>query len=304
LMNRMYLLKASGDFGAQGVNGQLSTAFTYAFAALKIDPDGAYIHHKLAQLHLQNGNKDSALYYANKAVKIAPNWACALTLLAKIQNTTSNTNPDIPKKPGVNPVRKISFGGTIGGGMTQSNPTYSGNQNSGIAGVNSNGAGLFDAGFIAQINIGGLIYVRPELTVSIENTSVEFEHRAPTGGPITIETVDIKTTSAVLGIPLIVRLSKKNSAPYISLGPAINYVFSQDADSKEKIPINKSLFMGSAGLGLDIGIAKSGLVISPEVRYNAGFSEMRDDAAGTLYTAGMSSLKKNSFSLNVFIRKR
>ena len=41
LYNRMYLLKASGDFGKDGKNGDISLAFQHAYAALAIDPNGA-----------------------------------------------------------------------------------------------------------------------------------------------------------------------------------------------------------------------------------------------------------------------
>jgi hypothetical protein len=50
----MYFLKACGDYGKDGRNGDISLAFQNAFAALKIDPNGAYIQNKLALLHLQN----------------------------------------------------------------------------------------------------------------------------------------------------------------------------------------------------------------------------------------------------------
>ncbi len=93
LMGRMYLLKASGDFGKEGKNGDISVAFQNAYAALAIDPNGAYIQNKLALLHLENNRKDSALYYANKATKTAPNWACALTTLALIQKAVGQNNP-------------------------------------------------------------------------------------------------------------------------------------------------------------------------------------------------------------------
>jgi hypothetical protein len=47
LLNRMYFLKASGDYGKDGKNGDIAIAFQNAFAALRIDPNGAYIQNKL-----------------------------------------------------------------------------------------------------------------------------------------------------------------------------------------------------------------------------------------------------------------
>ncbi|HMK24414.1 MAG TPA: caspase family protein [Chitinophagaceae bacterium] len=305
LLNRMYFLKASGDYGKDGKNGDMSIAFQNAFAALKIDPNGAYIQNKLAILHLQNNNKDSALYYANKAVKTAPNWPCALTTLALIQRSQSS-QPDEPKKTvkKSSPYKKASFGVTLGGGPSRSDPAYSGNANSGFIGVASNSAPSFGLGFICQVNIGGNIFIRPEVTASFENTTVDFESRPVTGGNIITEPVDVKGTAVKVSLPLIIRFSSKNIAPYISLGASFSYLLSQNSASSEKLPINKSLFIGDGGLGVDIGLGKSGFAISPELKYSAGFSDMKDDAATTTYARALSTLKKNTFSLNVYLRKR
>lgn len=301
LLNRMYFLKASGDFGPNGKNGDISLAFQNAFAALKIDPNGAYIQNKLALLHLQNNNKDSALYYANKAVKTAPNWPCALTTLALVQKANPSNTNNTPKKN--SPFRKASFGFTLGGGLSQSNPSYSGDVNSGFSGVASNSAPSFDLGFICQVNLGGNIFIRPEVTASVENTTVDFEIR-PTAGGTLIEPVDLKGTAVKVALPFIIRFSSKNIAPYISLGASFSYLFSQNSASAEKLPVNKSLFLGDGGFGVDIGLGKSGFALSPELKYSAGFSDMKDKAATTSYARALSTLKKNTFSLNVYLRKR
>lgn len=304
LMNRLYFLKASGDFGTGGKNGDISIAFQNAYAALRIDPNGAYIQNKLAQLHLQNNNKDSALYYANKAAKEAPKWPCALSTLAMIQKATSS-QPDEPKKvvKKTSPFRKASFGFTLGGGLSQSNPSYSGNANSGFTGVASNSAPVFDLGLICQVNIGGNIFIRPEVNVSAENTRINFEIRSGTGNfPDVV--VDVKGIAANIALPVVVRFSSKIISPYIMLGPSFNYIFSQNSTSAEKLPVKKSLFLGSAGFGVDIGLGKSGFALSPELKYSAGLSDIKDNSATTSFARALSSLKKNIFSLNVYLRKR
>ncbi len=305
LLNRLYFLKASGDFGKDGMNGDISVAFKNAYAALKIDPNGAYIQNRLALLHLQNNNKDSALYYSNKAVKTAPNWPCALTTLTLIQKSTPS-HPDEPKKvvKKQSPFRKASFGFTLGGGVNQSKPTYSGDINSGFIGAVGNPATILDLGFIYQVNIGGNIFIRPELTANVENTSVDFQIRPISGGGFVTETVDVKSTAVNISLPLVIRFSSKNIAPYISLGPSFSYLVSQNSASADKLPIMRSLFIGSGGLGVDIGLGKSGFAISPELKYAAGFSDMKDHASATSYAKALSSLKKNTFSLNVYLRKR
>jgi tetratricopeptide (TPR) repeat protein len=305
LRNRMYLLKASGDFGKDGMNGDMAIAFQNAYAALAIDRNGAYIHNKLAQLHLANNKTDSALYYADKATKTAPKWACALTTLALIQKSIADSKKtDDKKKKTKTPLRKSSFGYTLGGGLNQSNPTYSGNANSGFVGVEANIAPTFDFGIIYQVNFGNTISIRPSATVNFENTDIDFQRRNVTGGQITIETIAIKGTAVNIALPLIIRLSSKNIAPYIALGPSFSYLISQNTESNELLPLKKSLFLGDGGLGVDIGMAKSGIIISPELKYSAGFSDMKDGAATTPYAAALSSLKKNAFTFSVYLRKR
>jgi hypothetical protein len=146
--------------------------------------------------------------------------------------------------------------------------------------------------------------LRPEVTANTENTSVDFQIRQITGGGFVTDTVDVKTTSVNISLPLVIRFSSKNIAPYISLGPSFSYLFSQNTTSVDKLPIMKSLFMGGGGLGVDIGLGKSGFAISPELKYAAGFSDMKDHASITSYSNALSSLKKNVFSLNVYLRKR
>jgi hypothetical protein len=295
LRGRLFLLKASGN------NPSADLSFQSAYTALSIDPNGAYIQNKLALLHLENNNKDSALYYADKAVKTAPNWRCALTTLALIQNSANNNKPNTKKN---SPFRKVSFGGTIGGGLNQSNPTYSGDVNSGYIDVRSNTAPVFGLGIISQINIGGNIFIRPSAAVSFESSDIDFVRRGPTGQPDIIETIGLKGTSAIISLPLIIRFSSKNIAPYIMLGPSFSYEVSQDNATADILPLKKSLFSGNGGIGVDIGLGNSGLFLSPELKYSAGFSDIKDPNAASSFAAALSALKKNNFSFNLYLRKR
>lgn len=297
LKGRLYLLKASGD------NPSAAISFQNAYTALSIDPNGAYIQNKLALLHFDNNNKDSALFYANKAVKTAPNWKCALTTLALVQNA-ANKKPDNKNVKKNSPFRKVSFGATIGGGLNQSNPTYSGNANTGYIDVRSTTAPVFDLGVIAQINIGGNIFIRPSATVSFENTDINFIRRLQTGGQEITETIGLKGTNANIELPFIIQFSSKNIAPYIMLGPSFSYTVNQNATTADILPVKKSLLNGNGGFGVDIGLGKSGLSLSPEVKYTAGFSDIKDPNGTSSYAGALSSLKKNSFSFNLYLRKR
>lgn len=292
LLGRMYLLKSNNE----------EMAFQNAYAALKIDPNGAYIHNKLALLHLAKNNTDSALYYAEKAATKAPKWACALTTLALVQKAIQK-KPNTTKKNNT-PLRKASIGFTVGGGLSRSNPTYSGNQQSGYIGVNAATAPGGNLGIIYQVNLGGSISIRPSATISFGNTDIDFKRRLVTGGPIITETVSVKSSSVNVSLPLLIRLGNKDVAPYIALGTSFSYMINNVASTNEILPVKKSLFVGDGGLGVDFNLLKSGLILSPELKYSAGLSEWKDNSATSSQALALSSLKKNGFTLSLYLRKR
>lgn len=295
LSGRMYFLKASGAYP------DAATAFQFAYAALAANPDAAYILNRLATLHLTNNRLDSAQFYAEKATRIAPKWICAATTLALVKKATENGKKNDNNK---RPVRKNSFGINFGGGMTRSNPGFSGNTNTGFAGIDPASAGTFNLGLLFQAQLGRVVSIRPSVSLSFDNTSIDFLRRAGTGGPITIETVSIKTNSITASLPLIIRLGNRNTVPYFSLGPSFNYLLGQSNATAELIPVKKSLFLADAGVGLDIGIPKAGIILSPEIKYSAGLSEWKDETVISPYTNVLSSLKKQAFTLNIYLRKR
>lgn len=300
LMPQMFFWKASGDFGQNGDDGDINTALQYAYQALAVQPKGAFILNRLALLHLQNNNKDSALYYADKATKLAPKWACAFATLTKVQQSNTNNN-----KPQRNTPGKSSIGFTAGGGLNHSNPTFSGNVNTGFIGVETGRAAVFDAGLIYNVPVGRTVSIRPEVSFSYGTTDITFLSREIVGGAITRETVPVKNGSVTVSLPLVINFSSgKNTSPYLRIGASFSYAFSQDSKSSEILPINKSLALGDAGFGVDFRIPKTGLVISPELKYAAGISELKSSSSTTPYTEALSSLKKQTFSLNVYLRMR
>lgn len=295
LSGRMYFLKASGAYP------DAVTAFQFAYAALTVNPDAAYILNRLATLHLSNNRLDSAQFYAEKATRIAPKWICAATTLVLVKKAIENNKKsDSNKKP----ARRNSFGISIGGGITRSNPGYSGNTNTGFAGIDPASAGTFNLGLLFQAQLGTSVSIRPAVFLLFDKTSIDFQRRSGTGGPITTETVSIETNSIVASLPLIIRLGNRNTVPYLSLGPSFSYLLGQSNATAEIIPVKKSLFIADAGLGLDIGMPKAGIILSPEIKYSAGLSEWKDETVISPYTTALSSLKKQSFTLNIYLRKR
>ena len=301
LMNRVYFLKASGDFGPNGTNGNTSDAFSNAFAALRIDRNGAYIHARLAQLHLQNNNLDSAYYYADKATKIAPKWPCAFTILAQIKKQQQQKNPDNsntkkPKLPGKN-----SIGFTIGGGLAHDVPVFVRDANSPFLGVTGNNNPAFDLGIIYQAGVGGMVDIRPTVQVVFDGGDLVYE-RPPTSG-VQFETIKLENISVNAYVTLIFRLSKNRIAPFVMLGPGFNFILSQDKNSRTNIPVKRGVVLGDLGLGVDIGIKKAGIILSPEIKYTRGLTNQYRDG-GTIYTNALSSLKKQGFTFHLYIRKK
>ena len=298
LMGRLFLLKASG------INASPEAAFQNAYSALAIDPNGAYIENELALLHLENNQQDSALYYANRAVKTAPKWECALSTLALIQKAVNNKKPNNNKGQKHLPTKKVRFGFTIGGGINQTNPTYSGNANSSYSDVRSNTNGEFGVGLIAQIALGNTIYIRPTVNVQFENSKLDYIRSSGPGEPDFVNTTIIKNTTANLHIPLVISFSTNNVAPYIMLGPNFSVNVGQNQGTGDVLSLKKTFFGGDAGLGVDIGLGKSGFVISPELKINTRLSDIHEPNPPTPNAMALSSLKKTGFTFNLYFRRR
>lgn len=301
LMGQLNFLKASGDFGPSGKNGDANAAFQYAYAALAIHPNGAYIQNKLALLHLENNRTDSAKYYADKATKTAPKWTCAMATLALVQKALTSATEE-PKKQGPKPRSKSSFGITVGGGINKANPSISSSPNSNIVGVTGNNRPAFDAGLIYQAGFSDNVSVRPSISLSFEGGDVVFERR-PTAGNTFFETVKLKNVIINAAVPLVFRFSTKGTTPFFSIGPSFSYVLKQNAESTELLPIKNFAFLADAGFGLDIDIPQAGIIISPELKYTQGLTDMNDDA-GSIYSNAISTMKRNAFTFKLYLRKR
>jgi tetratricopeptide (TPR) repeat protein len=294
LLGRLYLLKASG-------NEDINASLRYATTALKIDPDGAYAMNKLAQLHLDNKRNDSALFYADKAVKAAPNWPCALTTLALARSATNNTSNQHEEKKLPKKVAKTGFGINLGGGINRSDPTFEENPNINVIAVDPRTSALIDLGINVNIPIGSTVSVRPTVGVLLGNTEMIYQRRSPTGGPIFRDTIELKASAVKVSLPFLIRFSQKKVNPYLALGASFSYNIGEES---ELLPIKKSVLLGDAGIGVEFTIPKTGMVIAPELRYSQGLTNMKDDNASTIYSNTISSLKKQLFTFSLYLRRR
>jgi len=135
----------------------------------------------------------------------------------------------------------------------------------------------------------------------MEGGELVYDRQNITGGQIFHDTIKIKNTSIHVAVPLIIHFSNKKIAPFISLGPSFNYIISQDARSTELLPVKKSVFLGDAGLGVDITLGKSRLILSPELRYTQGFNNQKENA-GTEFATVTSSLKQRGVTFSIYLR--
>jgi|CXWL01.1.fsa_nt_gi hypothetical protein len=311
LLNRMYLLKASGDFGNGGKNGDIAVAFQNAHAALAIDPTGAYILNKLALLHLENYRADSAVYYADKAIKAAPNWACALTTLALAQKKQANNTESLVKtKRKDSP--KLKPGIMLGAGLSMPAITYTKeewrqgniNYNDSLFNITASAGEKFDLGITGYLSLGKSIAVRPAVQFVFEGGEIVYERKNPAGAPFS-QRKKTERIAVNIPVPFIIRFSQKNIDPFLSIGPAISFSLNQYNGSEAtplQIPMKSFDFLGEAGFGIDIRLKKSGLLLSPELRYSHGFNNIKG-TGNSLYLNTFSSLKKNAFTFSFYLRK-
>jgi hypothetical protein len=160
---------------------------------------------------LQNNNKDSALYYANQAVKTAPNWPCALTTLALIQRSQPS-QPDEPKKvvkkPG--PYRKTSFGFTVGGGPKPIGSCLFREIQipASLVLLQTQLLHLILALFTRSISAGISLY-DPRSQQVLKTQGLILKAGLLRGGPIITEPVDVRGTAVKVTLPLLIRFSSK-----------------------------------------------------------------------------------------------
>lgn len=296
LLSRLYLLRAGGS------NSSVNISLSNAYNALAIHPEGAYAMNRIALLHLENKRLDSALIYADKAVRTAPNWLCAITTLGIIQKAVSESVGD-NKKEKNSVARKSSFGGVLGGGLSRLSPTYTDAPNSNITAVTARDIVKFDLGLIYQIGLGRNLSIRPGAVVSSEGGELIFETTFVTGGQVLRDTLELKNTSITISVPVILHFPGNRIVPYLSFGPSFNYIFSQNERGSSRVPIKKSAVLGDVGIGAEIAVGKTRLLLCPEIKYSQGISNQRVDAR-TDFTNNLSALRKRGITFSVFLKRK
>ena len=309
LKSRLYFLKTVDE------PANSTTAFKNAHASLAMDRNAAFINNRLATMHLENKNTDSAIYYARRAMAAAPNWRVSYSTLSNVYNAlnvpdsakkyeeqSKAANPSVPVARN-NSSGKLKIGIMLGSGISKLNPTLSGRQTSNIVGVNPVNAASFNAGLSLHTSLNKSISFRPSVIVSFEKADVEFERRNVVGGAVVTETISNKSITGNLSAPLLLNLSDKKNVPYFLFGPSYSYIISTDKAGDTQLPFSKSVLSADIGLGINIELKKSGFIISPEFKFSSGLNNIKKES-GSEYSTAISSLKKQGFNLNFYFRKK
>jgi hypothetical protein len=315
LLGKMYFLKASGE-------GTINRAFQNAYAAYSIDRNSACITNRLSTLHLQNKRLDSALYYAKRTIQLAPKWQCGYGTLGNVYKgmdlpdsarkyqqrpTVVDTTRPVAARPGQAKTR-TRFGILAGGGITnfglnlsnwkQRNVNYNDTLNS----LTARGHGRFEFGLLAQIFFNPRFSWRIASSLSLAQATLNYNRKSSTGGPANNERVSIQTNSLNISAPFIITSSKKKAAPYFSIGPGINYILTQDNASKVKFPLQAFAISAEAGLGIDIVLPNTSVILSPEVKFARGLNNLKQDL-NTTYTNTISNIRRQEITFTLYVRK-
>jgi hypothetical protein len=315
-MGRMCFLKASGDFE----NANLSQGFQYAYACFALEPNAAYINNRLATLHFENNNADSAVYYARRAMNAAPKWRCSYVTLSaayKMLGLVDSANKYKKQSQSADPSKQIEpskikigkrpqFGISIGGGIGKLNMTLSNwdqgqvNYNDSLRSISVSGKPKFEIGLNCQFDLSKNISLRPSIMFSSEKRNITYVKRNPTGG-LPVETINLQTSTLNAGLPFIFRFTQRKVVPYISAAPIVSILINQGGNS-DKVPVKSFDFLADGGIGADIHFSKAGLILSPEFKFSAGFGNIIKNA-NNLYTNTISQLKRQGFTFNISLRK-
>lgn len=295
---RINFLKSNGNFG------NTTSSFQFAHAGVMAEPGAAYLENQLALLHLANNRKDSALFYAEKATRSAPNWRCAFTTLALVRDAISRpSKPADTLKKKNNLTRKVQWGMLVGGGITKPQldprtPTT----NDTIRALSADGAFKFDLGITANIRLTSLVSIRPTFAVSFEKNEINYERRGPAGG-IILETVPVETFSILVPVPVKIRFSNNDVAPYVFAGPTFSLLMQGDDENARKFAVKPIDLFGDVGLGVDISVGKGRIILSPELKYSKGLGNVRDPQE-TGYSNAVSKLTRQHFTFSILLSGR
>jgi len=206
-------------------------------------------------------------------------------------NIDSNTKSNKPK-----------FGVVIGSRITKLDPVFNEAGTPNITAVTSESLWGFDLGFTSRFQVTNIFSLRPNLLLLFDGSELYFTKKN-INPQSTVEKIKVEIASLSLTIPATFNINDKKISPYFSLAPGYSYFIGTDEEVDKILPLKKSLFFAEAGLGLDIKLKAPDQELSVELRYSHGLNNLNKEIQ-TDYSLAISSLKRQSFGLSLYLRAK
>jgi hypothetical protein len=168
-------------------------------------------------------------------------------------------------------------------------------------GVDSRNTGILDIGIFYHISLSRFFSIRPTAQFEYGNNEMIYRARGATGQSIIVTQFKVSNSAVNVNLPLLIKFSDQRIAPYFTASPGICFILTQSSD---QLPLRKTLFTAGAGFGMDFKMKKTGFILSPELKYSAGLTDMKDASSTTASSVALSSLKKQTYTLCIYLRKQ
>ena len=165
-----------------------------------------------------------------------------------------------------------------------------------LTGINSSGVMYNDLGVLLQYQFNASWGIRTKLQLSFGGGRLSIHKNAGEE--------KLKKELAYLGLPVYICASKSintKTSLYFIGGPNPRFKLGDKQEDKRDFPTNNFIFAGDLGLGLAI-MTKSA-VVSPEITYSHGFTNILG-TSNTLVGNVLSSIKTRAFYFSILFRSK
>jgi hypothetical protein len=164
------------------------------------------------------------------------------------------------------------------------------------------GAFRYELGLVGNIAFSNSVSFRPSLLLSFEKNEVTYTGIRASGAPFA-ETMDLQTAVISFPLPFTFRFSRKNIAPYLMAGPTVSFFLQAEDEVSLRFPLKPVDILGDIGFGVDIAMAKSRAVLSPELKYSRGLLNAKETTANNFSNA-ISTYTRQHFTFSLYLRKQ
>jgi hypothetical protein len=199
--------------------------------------------------------------------------------------------------------RKRQIGVALGTGTSNFKVTNSNwkqrtiDYNDSLKSIVSKSVFKFDLSILYLINFNKNFAFRPTITLSFEGGKVQYnKHQS-------VETVDLRTVSETVSLPLLLKFRGKSMQPYILVGPTFLFMLGQDDTLQNHLPLKSFDVLGDAGIGLDIDAPIIKMIVTPEVKFSRGLLNQKG-TANDLYANTIERLRRHYFTFTIYLRDR